>query len=155
MRAFTALLSLSLSLSLGLSLPAPAAWADDGALRRCRALADTTVRLACYDALPMGAALSTGEPSAPVAGPPAAAFGLQRPDDGAQEIVSSIPGLFEGWRPGERIRLANGQLWQVTDDTRGVYFLRDPKATVRRAAMGSFVLDVDGARKLVRVRRLE
>ena len=149
MRAFTAYLS------LGLSLLAPAAWADDGALRRCRALADTTARLACYDALPMGAPQAAGGSSALVAGPLAAAFGLQRPEEGAQEIVSSIPGLFEGWRPGERIRLANGQLWQVADDTSAVYFLRDPKVTVRRAAMGSFVLDVDGARKLLRVRRLE
>ena len=148
MRTLTALLSLTL-----LACPT---WADDSALRRCRALADTTARLACYDALPMGApAAASAAAAASVAGPLAAAFGLQRPDEGVQELASSIPGLFEGWRAGDRIRLANGQLWQVTDDSSAVYFLRDPKATVRRAVMGTFVLDIEGARKLPRVRRLE
>ena len=44
---------------------------------------------------------------------------------------------------------------QVIDDSRGVYHLRDPKVTVRRAAIGTLVLDIDGARRQPRVRRLE
>ena len=153
MRTFLTLLSLSLTLAL---LPLPAA-ADETALRRCRTLADAPARLACYDALPLAAPAAAATPAAtPASTPPvAAAFGLQRVDETVLEIVSSIPGLFEGWRAGDRIRLANGQLWQVSDDSTAVYYLRDPKVTVRRAAMGTFVLDIEGARRLPRVRRLE
>ena len=144
-------------LSLTLALLAWPAAADETALRRCRTLADAPARLACYDALPLAAPVAAATPAAtPASTPPVAAtFGLQRTDAAVAEIVSSIPGLFEGWRAGERIRLANGQLWQVSDDSTAVYYLRDPKVTVRRAAMGTFVLDIEGARRLPRVRRLE
>ena len=144
--------------SLGLGLIAGSAWSDDIALRRCRNLEGAAARLACYDALPLGAAAAapTTVASAAAAGPPlATTFGLQRADEAVQEIASAIPGLFDGWRPGDRIRLANGQLWQVSDDSSAVYQLRDPKVTVRRAAMGTFVLDIEGARRQPRVRRLE
>ena len=106
---------LGLSLALAFTLVASSAGAGDSALRRCRALADAAARLACYDALPLGA---------PTVAASAAAA-------------------------------ANGQLWQVTDDSSAIYNLRDPKVTVRRAAMGTFVLDIEGARRLPRVRRLE
>ena len=139
--------------SLGVALAAGAAWSDEAAMRRCRGLADATARLNCYDALPLGAA-AVAAPAA-AASPVAASFGLQRADEAVLEVVTSIPGLFEGWRPSDRIRLANGQLWQVSDDSSAVYYLRDPKVTVRRAAFGTFVLDIEGARKLPRVRRLE
>ena len=144
-------------LSLTLALLAWPAAADETALRRCRTLADAPARLACYDALPLAAPVAAATPAAtPASTPPVAAtFGLQRTDAAVAEIVSSIPGLFEGWRAGERIRLGNGQLWQVSDDSSGVYYLRDPKVSVRRAAMGTFVLDIEGARRMPRVRRLE
>lgn len=154
-----------------------AAGADDAALRHCRGMADAVARLACYDALPLAplaptlspppgktaaavpAAATSPAPPAPPAlsTSPATAstFGLRSPDHADEEIVSRIPGLFEGWGPGERIRLANGQLWQVSDDSRGVYYLREPKVTVRRAAMATFVLDIEGAARMPRVRRLE
>jgi hypothetical protein len=145
-----------------------ATFADDSALRRCRALADGAARLACYDALPLaaaaGAALPAAVPSADRAAPsapaarvedPAATFGLPRQQDAQKEITSRIIGRFEGWRPGERIRLANGQVWQVSDDSSGAYYLLDPKVTVRRGALSSFWLDVDGAKHSPRVRRVE
>ena len=148
MRTVLTLLSLTLAL-----LAWPAA-ADETALRRCRTLAEAPARLACYDALPLAAPAAAAATLAPTP-PVAATFGLQRTDAAVLEVVSSIPGLFEGWRAGERIRLGNGQLWQVSDDSSGVYYLRDPKVTVRRAAMGTFVLDIEGARRMPRVRRLE
>ena len=137
-----------------MSMPATAA--DDGALRQCRALTDAAARLACYDALPL-AAPSTVSATVPpaAAAAPAAAFGLLPPEEKVQEITSTIPGLFDGWGPRSLIRLANGQVWQVTDDSRGVYALRDPKVRVKRASMGSFVLDIEGANLLPRVRRVE
>jgi hypothetical protein len=44
--------------------------------------------------------------------------------------------MFEGWRPNERIRLANGQVWQIADDSSSLLQRRDPKVTVRRGALG-------------------
>jgi len=166
---------MKLTLLLPLLLLSGAASANDAALRQCRAMADGAARLACYDALPLGAPAAVSPPApekiaaavpasvaptalpAPAPAPPALAstFGLQRADEVVQEVSSSLPGLFEGWSPGQRIRLANGQLWQISDDSSGVYYLRDPKVTVRRAALGSFVLDIDGAKRMPRVRRLE
>jgi len=164
---------MKLTLLLPLLLLSGAASANDAALRQCRAVADGAARLACYDALPLGTAVSplpaekiaaavpasvapTAAPAPALAAPAlASTFGLQRADEVVQEVSSSLPGLFEGWSPGQRFRLANGQLWQISDDSSGVYYLRDPKVTVRRGALGSFVLDIDGAKRMPRVRRLE
>ncbi|MDP1899887.1 MAG: hypothetical protein Q8K96_05485 [Rubrivivax sp.] len=152
----------------GLFATGAALAADDAALRRCRALADAPARLACYDALPLGAAAAAATAAAPGAQtmgtPPVAAaapaatpatFGLEQQRAELPEINSRIAGRFEGWGPRSRIRLANGQLWQVSDDSSGVYDLMDPKVTVRRATLGSFILEIEGARRAPRVRRVE
>ncbi|RVU46371.1 hypothetical protein [Rubrivivax rivuli] len=145
---------------------APAAQGRD--LATCRAVTDTAARLACYDALPLpGSALATPAPASKVMGDaraparvaPAASvaapnFGQERRDE-PQALQSSIPGFFEGWGPRTRIRLANGQVWQVVDDSQGVYALTDAKVTVRRALLGGFVLEIEGANKAPRVRRVE
>jgi hypothetical protein len=160
-------------------LASAVAWASDASLRQCRALAEPTARLACYDNLPLPAvaaqplpatAVSAGKPvvsavvPAAVAAPviasagttqAVASFGLETAGEKLQEIRSHIPGLFDGWRSGDRIRLANGQVWRVVDDSRADYYLRDPKVTVRRGSLGSFLLDIEGANQLPRVRRVE
>lgn len=84
-----------------------------------------------------------------------ASFGLEAAGEKLQEVRSHIPGLFDGWRAGDRIRLANGQVWRVVDDSRADYDLRDPQVTVRRGALGSYLLDIEGAKQLPRVRRVE
>jgi hypothetical protein len=144
------------ALALGLLLLAATARADDSALRRCRLLTEAAPRLACYDALPLPA-VAPAPVAAPAAGPaqPPAAFGLSRKQEEPKEMASRIPGRFDGWRPGQRFRLENGQLWQVSDDSSAAYDLLDPKVTVRRGALGSFWLDVDGTRHSPRVRRIE
>lgn len=150
-------------------LAAPAAQGRD--LATCRAVTDTAARLACYDALPLpGGAVAAPAPAAkptgagvtPAPAAPAAAtapaaapnFGQERRDE-PQALQSSIPGFFEGWGPRTRIRLANGQVWQVVDDSQGVYALTNAKVTVRRAMLGGFVLEIEGANKTPRVRRVE
>lgn len=159
-----------------LTLAPPAALADPGALRQCRALADAAARLACYDAIalpaggaavpaPAAAAVPAPAPApvaAPAAAPTAAAlaarFGLpeeRRPADHIERIESRIEGRFEGWAPRSLIRLANGQVWQVTDDSRGAYWLDSPPVVVRRAALGSYMIEIEGVRAHVRVRRLQ
>ena len=100
-------------------------------------------------------------PAAPVAAAPAARsadsqFGLEdRRAAAVQEVSSSIAGLFEGWGPATKFRLDNGQVWQITDGSSASYYLRSPNVKVARAALGSFRLEIEGARQAPRVRRVE
>lgn len=157
-------------LAVLVALPVAAHAATDESLARCRAIKDSAARLACYDALPIGAApRSSAPPAAAVPAAPSARapvapaaseashFGLpatSRPEP-IQTIESHIPGHFSGWYPGTRIRLANGQVWQVTDDTSRFADVDNPKVTVRRGMLGSFFLDIDGVNPAPRVRRIE
>ena len=134
--------------SLVLLLGPTAAMADDAALRQCRAIDNAAARLVCYDALPL-------PPLPAPAQTPEGQFGLPAPSERVQELVTRYEGLFDGWRPNDRIRLANGQVWQVVDDSSGVYALKNPKVTIKRGALGRFVLDIDGAAKMPGVRRVE
>lgn len=142
---------------LALLMTAAAARADDDALRRCRAIAEASARLACYDAIVPTRAAAAAAPaaaSAPAANA-ASRFGLSAPADAVERVESRIEGRFEGWNPRGLFRLANGQVWQVADDSRGVYWLESPKVVVRRGALGSYLLEVEGTTAMVRVRRVE
>jgi hypothetical protein len=150
------------------------ALADDAGLQRCRAIADSAQRLACYDALPIAppsAARAAPSPAAssaaPAAGAPAAApaqsqspasrFGFEQrtqPDE-PPTLESYIPGKFEGWGPKSVITLANGQAWQVIDDSARFANLQNPKVTLRRGMLGSFFLDIAGVNPSPRVRRVQ
>jgi len=175
-------LLLTLVLAAPLALAAQPA---DRALGRCRGLAEAAARLACYDALPLppeppaapqaaaqparpaavaavGVAPAVTAVAAPVAAAPAttaltpeAAFGLESRRSAVQDISSTLPGLFEGWDRNTRFTLANGQIWQVSDGTSASYYLRSPKVTVRRAALGSFRLEIEGVNQAPRVQRVE
>ena len=93
---------------------------------------------------------------APAASAPAPSrFGLEAPRPEPSAISTRIDGPFEGWGPRTRFKLANGQVWQVTDDSSAAYNLLNPQVTVRRAAFGSFVLEIEGANRTPRVRRVE
>jgi len=172
---------------IGTSAAGLAAAADDAGVRKCREIRDSTARLACYDALPLGAGASapaqslfrpqtqpvpgSGAPAAPPAAPPQRApapsggsdkaalesqFGL--PAKAGPELVSiqsHIPGRFEGWGPNYRLRLANGQVWQIADDSKAIMQRQDPKVTVRRGLLGSFYLDFEGDNRSPRVKRIE
>ena len=164
-----------------LSLAATAALADDAGLLDCRAIADSAKRLACYDALPVAPRAAPGaRPSAPSASAPAAGvpggtpapsasaaapsprqsllsrFGFEnrvQPDE-LPLLESHIPGTFEGWGPNSKITLANGQVWQISDGSRRVVSLENPKVTIRRGALGSFFLDFELS-VAPRVRRIQ
>ena len=159
-------------LTLALACVAGAAWADPVAqMRQCRLLTDVSLKSACYDAIvlpaPAGAATATtvaaaAPRAAPTAATAAASFGLPTPAAApansavvAGALESSIAGLFEGWQPQSRIRLANGQVWQVTDGSEGVYTRRDPKVRITRGTLGSFFMQIEGISQTPRVRRIE
>ena len=163
-----------------LSLFAHSAFAADADLLRCRGISDASARLACYDSL--ANALSTGT-AAPASGSAAAKveapaargstsvtavtaaptaktgpeFGFEdRSARGTTDkIESRIVGFFAGWTPNSRIKLENGQVWQVSDDTARDIDANNPKVWVRRGALGAFYLEIEGKNHSPRVKRVE
>lgn len=146
-----------LPLLLGLAVSFPA-FAQGSSLQACRAIADAGARLACYDALPLPAATPA---AAPAASAPAATaqsnFGLEAKavQKAPDAIDSHIEGRFEGWSDKTRIKLANGQVWQVSDGSHAYLNLTNPKVRVRRGLFGAFFLDIEGTGRSPRVRRVE
>ncbi|MFT7776353.1 hypothetical protein [Roseateles sp.] len=163
---------------IALSFAALPALAQDS-LQRCRAMTDGAARLACYDALadaarvpvpPARAATpaataapirsATAVVAAPVAAPARsgeAAFGLPeaRRPDAVESVESSVGPSFGGWGPNSRIRLANGQVWQVIDGTSIALPEGSRKVSVKRGALSSYYLDFEGLKSSPRVRRVE
>lgn len=131
-------------------------WADDAALLRCRELAAPAERFVCYESIVVRAPALAPVRSTTAPAPGDVQFGLENktPQLALQSIESSIPGRFTGWVPGDTIVLANGQRWQVIDDSRGVVVVSDPKVKIRRGALGSFYLEIDGTNRSPKVRRL-
>lgn len=126
------------------------ALADDAALLRCRAITDAAARLACYDAI---VPLPTDSKAAQATVGQPEKFGLEARTE-ADVIESSIEGRFLGWQPKANITLANGQIWQITDDSSGSYSLNNPKVSVRRGMFGVFFLEIEGVNRTPKVRRL-
>lgn len=145
---------------------------DAAALERCRGIAAPAERLACYDAaLPPRAALpaaaaSPATPTAPAAAavpvparPTQADFGFEARrkavDDPADRVVTSFEGVFTGWAPAEKIKLANGQVWQIADGSQTAYDIRNPGVRIVRGAFGSFFMEIDGVSHSPKVRRVQ
>lgn len=126
-------------------------FADDAAILRCRALSDSSSRLACYDAISVPATGGTPLQQTPNQ------FGLdhQTFNEQLQAIESRIEGRFDGWGPQDTIKLANGQLWQITDHSRRMLESINPKVRVRRGALGAYYLEIEGTNHSPRVRRVQ
>jgi hypothetical protein len=145
------------------------------ALRTCRALPDREARFACYEAIaldaaaplrPAPAAARTTEtvPAAPAASVPGAtpdavaAFGLPAARAAGGTVASIRARLgpeLTRWEVGTRIRLDNGQVWEVIDGIGAAVGPDQREVTVRRGAMGSFFLDFAGTNHSARVRRVQ
>jgi hypothetical protein len=142
-----------------------AALASETTLEQCRGIADPSARLACYDGLPLPA--NAGGPAAKAEAKveskarmpeTPAQFGLSRevtPSVDLASIESTIPGHFDGWYPRRRVRLANGQVWQVAEETTRLYDLDNPKVTIRRGVLGAYYLDLTVDNRSIRVNRVE
>ena len=153
-----------------LLLVSNAALADDGAVLKCRALPEDASRLACYDAMPLAAlpkaapaALQAAAPAvAPATAPAPAVVGFgsesvkKKVDDLPKSMESTIVGDFDGWGPNKRIKLANGQVWRVIDDSSAVLPVRsNPKVRIERNFFGTLFLSVEGTNNSAKVRRVE
>ena len=151
----------ALLLAFGLLLTAGPAQADGAAILRCRQVADPAQRLACYEAivLPVAGSDALVPVPAPTQPPPpnVGNFGLEVKSALVGQpatMDSTIPGRFFGWGPNDSITLANGQVWQISDDSRGAMTSTDPKVTVRRGALGAFYLEIAGTNRSPKVRRI-
>ncbi len=151
-------------------LAAPQVVAAEASWQQCRSLTDATARLRCYDSLPLPSPfpgeLKSGSATMAIPGdnlgasittPAANQFGLE--DKKVKEAVSTVDsqiiGLFEGWHTNSRIKLANGQVWQVSDDSSRSLELNSPKVTIRRGALGTFFLELEGTNYSPRVKRIQ
>lgn len=137
------------------TLAAASVAAEPSPLAACRDIAADTARLACYDQLagrpsPVGA-----RPATDVHGATGFGFEQRRAPRVPDELRSRIVGLFDGWEPRTRFRLENGQVWQVTDGTRGAYQLQSPGVRITRGVLGNHYLQVDGAAQTIGVKRIE
>ncbi len=138
---------------------------------RCAAQPDGVARLACFDALAArlraapAAAPTAAAPTPPVAvAPPpvvtqeqqVAAFGAPQISaaDELASLDSRIDGLLEGWQGGSVFILANGQRWMVADGSSAVLYLKSPKVSIKRAALGGFRIEFEGSNQTARVKRL-
>lgn len=75
--------------------------------------------------------------------------------EGPERIKSRVKGTFNGWDGDTTFRLTNGQVWQQMDDDRFYVHKEEPTVVIRRAALGSYLLSVEGYGSSVRVRRLK
>ncbi len=83
-------------------------------------------------------------------------FGLKKPDpvDELQEIISIVKSSTLDKHKKLLVTLENGQQWQQIDQ--GYFKIKTgDRCTVKRGAIGSFLLGVDGITKTIRVRRVE
>ena len=147
-----------------------AALADDAAVLKCRALADSAARLACYDGIQLGATsaapVAVAAAAAPgavaVAAPPARKddnFGIEARKVREQEtksVTSTVVGDFQGWGPGSQIRLSNGQVWRVIDGSEAVLpRTSNQKVTIERNLFGTLFLKAEGSNSSAKVRRVQ
>ena len=149
------------------------ATADDAAILRCRAVTEPAARLVCYDALVVKPTANVLKPetqadktpkanvSAATASPAvqkANQFGLEEKLANKNEldaIESQITGSFEGWTARSIIKLANGQVWQISDNSSRAHYIDNPTVRIRRGALGSFYLEIQGTNISPRVKRVQ
>lgn len=83
--------------------------------------------------------------------------GFQNRSNYAGAIVSSIQGVFKGWKgKGDRFTLANGQVWEVTDSgTRLSVTLENPTVTIERGMFDAWYLSLDGYNTRAQVKRIK
>ena len=72
-------------------------------------------------------------------------------------IYTSITGEFRGWsKSGERFRLDNGQIWQITDSTsRLKVSMVNPEIVIEPGALGAWYMKVVGYNTRARVKRIK
>lgn len=131
----------------------PALSADPAEIERCRTIADSAQRLACFDRAAIVPAQSA---------PPPRAEDFGKPAPRQAEVAQVSAGLREFARTAQGravFVLDNGQTWrQVDGDTSRVHEPAPGEAvqvTVERGIFDTFNLSMSGRNGMVKVRRLQ
>ncbi len=83
-------------------------------------------------------------------------FGFSKKDNEPDSITSTIPGEFMGWKNGDKLKLANGQVWQIKDSSSTLYHkASNPKIIILKGLFGSFRIKLADLNKSVRVVRVK
>ncbi len=137
--------------TLSLLLLASQSHADNAAIERCRQISEATQRLSCYDAIVIAT------PAKPYVQPNQDSFGLVKkaPDPDAEIIESELAADLDGLRPNETIRLKNGQIWRVTDDSTVILPAGARKVKIRRGLFGAFFIEFEGINHSPKVKRIQ
>lgn len=136
-----------LVLCCGALLPGVSGADDAATLAQCAAVEDATVRLACYDAL-------ARRPATAATPPAAAPDGFGKPQENPS-IDARIVGSFITWKRGSLVKLDNGQVWKVLDES-GEYYpdlQENPEVTITRGLTG-YRMTIKAIRKKVGVKRV-
>jgi hypothetical protein len=143
--------------------PAYEAVATGDGLARCAAIDASAARLACYDALagrmpvtavavsPAAAVAPAGAPAAAPAAPVAPAtndpqnFGLAQVQvhtaaEGPKSIQVHVAEVIDNGVTRASVVLDNGQTWTFTESSADAYLRPGDQVTIKRAALGSFLL---------------
>ena len=88
----------------------------DADVLRCLDVADNTARLQCFDqaATALRTARAAGKSVEIDMTPRDSNFGQLGP--APDTLASRITGRFDGWNKLDRVKLANGQVWQLLDE---------------------------------------
>ena len=134
-------------------------------LAECRKIGDDAVRLFCYDRAagrPAAASAETQtDASVPAQAAAEASATLTVPAEpvpsGKPEtpIESRIVGKFEGWGPGTKFKLENGETWEAVGA--GTHYSKSnaPKVVIERDFIGQNLMSVEGVKSRAIVRRVE
>lgn len=146
-------------------------------IEKCATIANAAERLFCFDSLAAqmsspgsaGDRAMTSQTASPAAAretarpvPPRAEqehddFGLemQQARDSADQIESRYDGFFKGWDGATVFRLENGQVWKQSESGRLSLKAERPMITIKRGWFGAYYLNVEGANKSIRVKRIK
>ncbi|MEO6066168.1 MAG: hypothetical protein ABIP49_10370 [Lysobacterales bacterium] len=74
----------------------------------------------------------------------------------AKPIVAHLDGEFRGWKGSTKFTLDNGQVWeQIEPGSLIARRVNNPAVTIKPAMMGTWMLQVDGYNRSVRVQRIK
>lgn len=145
-------------------------------LKGCTNIADSKDRLDCFDMVAAhykNAKPYSGQAPAAATAPraqdpvdtfgqpegmtPEQEFGLEKQAElrTPDELVSTIPGEFDGWHGKSTFTLANGQVWQQTDNARFTHHATNPEVVIEKGVWGSFRMKVDGLNRSIPVKRIK
>lgn len=146
------------------SLSLPAVASVEQSLQQCAQISNDTQRLACFDQLSasitsasaqVGVAATAATPAAAAATESAVdRFGAKPKDvvNEPDEIKLTVASIAKSPRGALIITFENGQVWRQAEVERFSLY-PGSKVIIKKAALGSFLLQVEGQGRLTRVKR--